>query len=299
MRRGTFLLSQLCFGALMALVFLPGRLATKPPYLFAGALTLIEASLLFYRRRHPQRPASGDIALVVYLALMAWEVLVTQLGLGHRILTPAPENVFYVFYEQAPLMLRGVGSSLSLLGVGFAIALGLGIPLGLLVGFVPRLRDMLLPIARVLSPIPPIIYTPYVVALMPTFRSASALILVLGIFWPTFMNMILRVGSVDAGVMNAARAMNLPAHRMIFQVLLPYSLPGILSGLKVSLSTSFLVLTIAEMMGATSGLGYFVKTYSDYANYTNVVAGILLVALVVSALNALLARLEALLVRWR
>ena len=86
---------------------------------------------------------------------------------------------------------------------------------------------------------------------------------------------------------------------MIFRVMLPYLFPGIMSGLHVTLSTSFLLLTMAETMGASSGLGYFIKNYSDYANYTNVIAGIILIGLVVSLLNALLSFAEKRLVRWK
>ena len=56
---------------------------------------------------------------------------------------------------------------------------------------------------------------------------------------------------------------------------------------------------MAEMMGASSGLGYFIKNYSDYANYTNVIAGIILIGIVVSLLNALLSYSEKKLVRWK
>ena len=67
----------------------------------------------------------------------------------------------------------------------------------------------------------------------------------------------------------------------------------------MTLSTSFLLLTMAEMMGASSGLGYFIKNYSDYANYTNVIAGIILIGIVVSLLNALLSFAEKRLVKWK
>ena len=74
-------------------------------------------------------------------------------------------------------------------------------------------------------------------------------------------------------------------------------MPGILTGLRGSLSSAFMLLTLAEMMGA-SGLGYFIRNFADYANYTNVLAGILLVALVITLLNRAVAALETRLVRW-
>ncbi len=65
----------------------------------------------------------------------------------------------------------------------------------------------------------------------------------------------------------------------------------------VTLSTSFLLLTTAEMMGASSGLGYFIKNYSDYTNYTNVIAGIILIGIVVSVLNVFLSFAERRLIK--
>ena len=72
---------------------------------------------------------------------------------------------------------------------------------------------------------------------------------------------------------------------------------SILAG--VCLSTSFLLLTMAEMMGASSGLGYFIKNYSDYANYTNVIAGIILIGIVITLLNHCLERAEKKFIRWK
>lgn len=150
-----------------------------------------------------------------------------------------------------------------------------------------------------ISPIPPIIYTPYIVALMPTFRSASVVVVVLGIFWPTFMNTILRVTGIEEKLLESAKALCPDTKTMIFHILFPYVWPGVIRNLRVMLSTSFLILTMAEMMGASSGMGYFIKNYSDYANYTNVIAGIILVGIVVTVLNQGIGYLEKKLIKWR
>ena len=76
-------------------------------------------------------------------------------------------------------------------------------------------------------------------------------------------------------------------------------LPGVVAGLRVTLSTSFMLLVLAEMMGATSGLGYFIKNFADYANYTNVLAGIILVGMVVNVLSFIPAMLERHVIRWK
>ena len=277
-------LVHLLFVLLMVQVALPGKNETASPLLFLCAAALAELICLWHIVRRKNARAAGDIGAALFLLFNLWELWATVLGQAHPILVPTPEAVFQVFWDQRQLMLRGIGSSLSLLAIGFGIALPLGALLGMLAGWSPRLRGFLVPIARVLSPVPAIIYAPYLIALMPSFRSASALVIILGIFWPTFLQTVGRTVGLDPHILDSARVLCL-SDRLI-------------SGLRVSLSTSFMLLTLAEMMGATSGLGYFIKNFADYANYTNVIAGILLVALVVTALNGLVTLLERKAVRW-
>lgn len=291
-------LVHLLFVLLMVQVALPGKNETASPLLFLCAAALAELICLWHIVRRKNARAAGDIGAALFLLFNLWELWATVLGQAHPILVPTPEAVFQVFWDQRQLMLRGIGSSLSLLAIGFSIALPLGALLGMLAGWSPRLRGFLVPIARVLSPVPAIIYAPYLIALMPSFRSASALVIILGIFWPTFLQTVGRTAGLDPHILDSARVLCLSDREMVFQIFLPALLPGLISGLRVSLSTSFMLLTLAEMMGATSGLGYFIKNFADYANYTNVIAGILLVALVVTALNGLVTLLERKAVRW-
>ena len=118
------------------------------------------------------------------------------------------------------------------------------------------------------------------------------------IFWPTFLQMAARVGALDQRILDSARVLGLKQRELLWEVLLPWVMPGILTGLRGSLSSAFMLLTLAEVMGAHSGLGYFIRNFADYANYTNVLAGILLVALVITLLNRAVTALETRLVRW-
>ena len=150
-----------------------------------------------------------------------------------------------------------------------------------------------------LAPIPSIVFAPYVIAIMPTFRSASVVVILLGIFWPTFLKTILSVESVDRNIIDSARTLELSGASMIFQVLLPYSWPGIIKGLKVTMTTAVMMLTFAEMMGSTVGMGYYIVNYNTYGNYTKVIAGIIVVALVVTLLSALVTFIQKRAVKWQ
>lgn len=214
-------------------------------------------------------------------------------------LFPLPENVFNAFVMQYPEMLQNVVSSMQLLAIGFFGGTIAGLLLGLSVGVRTRLSNLFFPVAQVLAPITPVIYAPYLIAIMPTFRSASALVIFCGIFWPTFLNMIIRVKSIEPKIMDSARALGTKGATLLRYVLIPYVMPSVVSGLKVTLTTSMMMLTFAEMMGATSGMGYYIVNYAHYANYTNVVAGVILMGVVVTLLNRLVDFVQRRVIKWR
>lgn len=133
---------------------------------------------------------------------------------------------------------------------------------------------------------------------MPSFRSASAMVIIIGIFFPMFLNMVNRVKSMDRQIVDSALMLNVSNSTMITKILIPYVIPGVIMGMKVTLTTSFMLLMFAEMMGATSGLGYYIVNYNTYGNYTNVIACIIVVGIIVTILNYITAALEKHLIRW-
>lgn len=288
-------LPHVLFLALVVLILQPSVEKTENYIPFLVVVILIELALILKRKS----TVAKDIGIIVYLALLVWEYFTAKVGIKNAMLYPAPENVFFVVTKDYAKILEGVGSSLRLLGAAFGIALTAGVGLGLLVGLSDRLSKTILPIVRVISPIPPIIYSPYAVALLPSFRAASIFVITLTIFWSIFMSMVLGVREIDKKIMDSARTLNLSRGSMILHVLLPYSLPGIFNSVSVSVSTSFLVLTAAEMIGGTSGLGWYIKYYSDFANYSRVVFGIVMIGVVVTLLNAFLALLRKIVIRWK
>lgn len=288
-------LPHLLFLVLVFLILQPSVEGTKSYTAFLIIVIAVEAALLANRKKK----AAIDIGIIVFAALILWEYITAKVGVKDAMLYPAPENVFNIFVTDYEKILEGVGSSLRLMGLAFALALLFGVGLGLIVGLSDRLSSTVMPIVRVISPIPPIIYSPYAVALLPSFRAASIFVITMTIFWSIFMNMVLSVRQIDRKIMDSARTLNLNQSSMILHVLLPYSLPGIINSVSVSVSTSFLVLTAAEMIGATSGLGWYIKYNADFANFTKVIAGIFVIGVVVTVLNALISLVKRLLIRWR
>ena len=286
---------HLLFLVLSLIIVQPSLSGTKGYFPFLFVVFASEAILLLFRKS----PVAVNIGIILYCILIFWEIMTAKIGVKNSMLYPAPENVFSVFLGDHQKILQGVFSSLQLLFIAFIIATVLGVSLGLFVGLSDHLSGIVLPIVRVISPIPPIIYSPYAVALLPTFRVAAIFVVTLTIFWSLFMNMVLSVREIDPKIMNSAKTLNVSKFSMIVDVLIPYSLPGLINSISVSISTSFLVLTAAEMIGGTSGLGWYIKYHSDFANFDKVVFGIFMLGLVVTILNFGVKSLRRVLVPWK
>ena len=264
----------------------------QAPYAMLIAMAVIEALFIFFALRSRKRTGSigtgpCDIISFVWIMMIIWETCTSVLDLAHPVLVPAPENVFYVFADQWKTMLLNISYSMRLLLGGMILGLGGAIVLGLFCGWNRRLKAFSYPIANVLAPIPAIVISPYLVAIMPTFRSASLVVVFLGVFWPQFLGIINRIGSIEPEILDSARMMRLSQPVMLFRVILPYIIPGILTGLKVTMTTSVLMLNFAELMGATHGMGYYIQNSIVYANYTRAVAGIIVIGIVVTILGSI------------
>ena len=279
------------------------RMVTVSYYPLLAGLAVIEVLYLLrlaaLRRRGAFSTGPTDIVVLVWALFIVWDVCATKLDIAPTVIVPAPEAVFNVFFAQADVIGADIVSSVTLLVMGYAGGLALGVVLGIVCGWIPRLRAMFFPIANVLAPIPPTVFAPYLIVLLPTFRTASCFIILLGVFWPQFLNMVVRTSSLDAQLLDNARTLGVRNFTMITRIILPYVLPEVLKGLRVSLTTAFLMLTFAEMLGASTGIGYFISNANNYANYTNVVAGIIVCGVVVTVLSFATAWVQRRFTTWR
>ena len=252
--------------------------------------------LLFFIRK---RKSVSDIFTVLFTFLLIWELGYKLGWTTNDLLIPSPEGLFSIYTEKTTEVKNSIFASVKLLFFGILIGLVAGVLVGLVAGFIPRVREVVSPIAGILSPIPPLVYTPYVVMVAPTFYIASLFVIFSSVFWPTLTQTINSVKSIDRKVIEAAKTMGVSTFGMLFKVILPYIVPAIIVGLSRSLRSAFLCLTGAEMFGAKAGLGYFIKMYERNLDFRAILAGILVLAVVVSLIDLLVRKLEKRIVRWK
>ena len=299
-----FIFAHVLFAALiLVILFIPDVRKVYPSFALIVALCCAEACYLIAiykgRKQEPFPRGSSDIICLTWVVMLIWELTSTKLGIAHNVLVPSPENVFYVFVTNGDELLMGVFSSLQLLLSGYIAGTVLGVLLGVICGWIPRLRAMFYPIANVFAPIPSVIFTPFLVILMPNYRLAAIMVILIGVFWPQFLNMILRVGALPPAIIDNARVLKVRNWTMIGKIIIPYIIPSVLSGLRVSLTTAFLMLMYAESFGAKSGIGYWISNANVFANYANIVAGIITCGIVVTILNFGTAWLQKKFTYWR
>jgi NitT/TauT family transport system permease protein len=212
--------------------------------------------------------------------LFAWQFSAFFIDQETNPLLPAPVTVFRALWESLPELWKSTVSSFFILLPGYALAVVSGTALGLLAGVLPSLGRAFFPFAKVVSPIPPTVYIPYAIAILPTFQVSAVFVVFIGAFWPIFHAAATGAQSIESRYRDNARVLGFSRMETLLRVVFPASLPHIFSGMGVGLGFSFILLTVAELFGANAGLGRFIQFYADYADYPRMVAGILYTGLV-------------------
>lgn len=289
-------LANVLFVALLAVLLLPK--ADAPMLL--GLVAAVEVYQLGLQVRKAKGALqAGDVAAIFFGIVLVWEMLAARLEVLDAFLFPEPEKVLEIFVGDLPAILKGLGSSLILLATAYGLAVAVAIPAGLIIGWRRRLFNAAQPLSKILSAVPPIVYIPYSIALLPTFQLASILVIAVGAFWPIFVSTLNATVQTDKTLIDSARMLRISERRMLFEVILPAAMPQVLTGCSVGLIFSFILLASAEMIGATSGIGWYVKYYSDFGDYGKVIVGILFIGLVVTAVMAVFDLIHKRLLRWQ
>jgi NitT/TauT family transport system permease protein len=153
--------------------------------------------------------------------LFAWWVASVHLPLGDNPLLPSPLLTAGALWESLPELWAGTLSSLTILIPGFALATLLGIVAGLAVGTSARLQRIFLPFARVAGPVPPTVYIPYAIAILPTFKLSAIFVVFIGAFWPIFQNAVAGAHALEQRYRDNARILGLSRFEYQRRVVFP------------------------------------------------------------------------------
>ena len=292
--------TNILFVVLMLVQLLPDKVSseTHTTYLIGFAIVLevlaLAASIL--SKNENGLNLSLDIIGFLYALIIVWTLVTAKFN---EALFPPLGKVFWQLIQDIGKIYANIKSSLEIIAQGYLLAVVIAIPLGLFLGWSVRLGNAATYISKFLGSIPPIVYIPYGIALLPTFRSVSVFVIFLATFWPVLASTMSGVLNVDKKTIDSAKVLNVSKSTMLFSVILPAALSQIFIGCNQGLSVSFILLTSAEMIGAQNGMGYYIKQYSDFGDYTRTIVGLLVIGAVIMLISFLFNKLQGYLLRWK
>lgn len=238
------------------------------------------------------------ILLILIGLIIVYELLTDVFSILDPFLFRGLSQVLPRFVSHFDLLIKGLISSLELLIPAYVMATVGGISLGVLIGLKRVLRKNITPFVNGFSAIPATLLTPFAIHIFPTFQSASIFIIFLGAFWPTLGSTVSAVMTIDKRYLENAATLEIRGIEKLFRVILPAASPTILTGCTIALKFSFVMLVVAEMFGATSGMGFFVQYYSDFARFDLVIAGFIFMSMILIGIMYLFDLFKSKMLRW-
>ena len=184
------------------------------------------------------------------------------------------------FYDNGPND-KGIaiqlGSSLLRVFAGFGLGSLVAIPIGVLMGAEPVCKRMFYPIVQLLRPVSPLAWFPLGLAVFKHAGEATIFVIFITSLWPTVINTAFGVASVPEDHKIVGRAFGFSRGRRLRKILIPYSLPHILTGLRLSMGVAWLVIVAGEMLSGGIGIGFFVWDSWNALSLERVMSAILLI----------------------
>ncbi len=244
------------------------------------------------------RRGVGAAVFVVLILLVEWG---TRAGVISALTLPRPSDVLATFVElwQSGLLFTHLGLSLSRLAVGAALGAGTGIAVGFAIGLFSYVRAGLVPLVAALFPIPKIALLPLFVIWFGIDEVSKYALIAFGTFTPTVVATYGAVDNVDRSLIRMGQSFGLSWLSITRKIVLPGAMPGILSGLRISLAIAIILLVAAEMLGAQYGIGAYILEAGSLYDLERLFAGVVILSLLGVLTSAAISWLERRLLRWR
>jgi NitT/TauT family transport system permease protein len=260
----------------------------------------ISSSSLFSRLRNPLLAVIFPGAMVIVWHLATY---------GQKYsLIPPPSDVALALWD---LAFGGINddaysktlhihllASLSRVYGGFAIALSVALPLGLLIGRIALIRRVLDPTLQVLRPIPVTAWLPLAMIMFGLGPRSAFFLVCLGAFYPILINTIFGVRTVDQRLFEAASMLGCQGTAQFFRVVLPASLPAIFTGLRLGLGFAWVVIVVGEMTGVQTGLGAIIMEARQLSRTEIVICGMVVIGVAGFISDRIVVFLGKRLLRW-
>lgn len=230
------------------------------------------------------------IALILPIAvLIFWECIV-KAGWVRASLLPPPTKLWETFINlvSSGKVQNGLIISFGRVIIGFFIGSLFGVLLGFLMGLFSAMNRALSIIINVLRPIPTIALIPIFIIVFGIGEKSNIAVIIVGTFWSVLLNTIGGIQSVDTKLLELAYVYGIKNVRTVFRIILPSAVTSMLTGIRLGLGSAWMSVVAAEMIGASSGIGYMIMFSRELAQTANMYVEVLIIGLVGLAIDRIL-----------
>ncbi|HOQ00560.1 MAG TPA: ABC transporter permease [Acetivibrio clariflavus] len=236
----------------------------------------------------------------IILFILLWETA-PRIGMVDRMYLPPFSEVITALVK---LIISGdlfihIGSSLKRSMGGLFLAVAIGIPLGIFIGWFKSIEKFLDPLLQVFRNTSTLALFPVFILLFGLGELSKVAIIFWGTLWATLLNTINGVKNIDPLLIKAAQSMSASNFFIFRKIVLPAATPSIITGFRLSASTSILILVAAEMLGSNSGLGFLIFYSEQKYDIAEMYSGILTISVLGLLINYLIVAFERRLLVWK
>jgi NitT/TauT family transport system permease protein len=216
----------------------------------------------------------------VAIALLLWQFFTSRLFLSEQFSHSfSPINTFteLLRFVGDGTYLRHAVPSLSRVGIGLAMAVATGIPIGILIGYFSKLNLLTNAVFQFIRMTSPLAWMPIAIIMFGVGNKPVYFLIAMAAVWPIIINTAHGVRNVNPLWIKVVRMLGGQHRAVLRRAVIPAIIPDMLTGLRISLGISWIILVPAEMLGVSSGLGYYILDTRDRFNYGELTAVILVV----------------------
>ena len=218
--------------------------------------------------------------IIPITVLLVWELLV-RLGMLPPNWLPAPTVVGETIYQLAVSgdLLKHAGITIARVGVGFLLGACAGTLLGGLTGYLPVARKLLDPSLQALRSVPSIAWVPLFLLWLGIQETSKITLIALGAFFPVYLNLSVAMRHVDPKLLEVGKLYRLSSFQMVRRLILPAAMPEYIVGLRSGLGLAWMFVVAAELLGASSGIGYLMVDGQMTGRASIILASVILFAI--------------------
>ena len=244
----------------------------------------------------PANVIFGLAPIVLVIAL--WQGLVS-FGVAPAVLLPPPGVVFSRLLQQLVTWTfqEEIAATLIRLFAGFTIAVVLGVSIGIAAAASPTINAIVRPIVRVLAPLPKVALYPALLLLLGFGHGSKITLVTADALFPILLSTYYGASTVEQKLIWSAMAAGTPRYEILFKVVLPAAMPSILTGCRIGLVISCIVVFLAEMITSSDGLGHMLVQAARTFQTVDMFVPLIMISMLGLILNSLLHWLRSYLLR--